>query len=120
MLGGLLSDADKPNLKVNFDPANMGMYGSGDPIEALVLLRPWVRSVHCKDGVGPLTAGTLGREVRLGDGDVDFPAFLHQLKTMNYTGTLTIEREEPDSTQRDADIRKAVERIQQWKAAEGI
>ncbi len=120
VLVGFISDVDRTNLKVNFDPANMVMYGSGDPVEALALLRPWVLSVHCKDGVGPTEPGTLGREVRLGDGDVDFPALLHQLKAMDYDGALTVEREEPDQTQRDADIRAAVERLQQWRSATGL
>ncbi len=120
VLLGFISDVDKPNLKVNFDPANMVMYGSGDPVKALTLLRPWVLSVHCKDGTGPTTKGTLGREVRLGDGAVDFSALLYQLKVMDYRGTLTIEREEPNQSRRDADIKLAVVRLQQWKAAAGL
>ena len=119
-LVGFLSDADKPNLKVNFDPANMVMYGSGDPVEALTLLRPWVLSVHCKDGTLPAGAGTLGKEVRLGDGEVDFPAFLHTLKEIGYAGTLTIEREEPDQAVRNADVHTAIERLNQWMSAAGL
>lgn len=120
VLVSFITDVDRTNLKVNFDPANMVMYGSGDPVEALTLLRPWVLSVHCKDGTGPAAAGTLGREVRLGDGEVDFPALLHQLKTMDYRGTLTIEREEPNQATRDADIRTAIKRLQTWKVAGGL
>lgn len=119
-LVGFLSDADRPNLKVNFDPANMVLYGSGDPIEAFMLLRPWVRSVHFKDGTLPLHAGLLGREVRLGDGAVDFPALLYQLRATDYTGPLTIEREEPDETVKAEDVRVAIERIAEWKRQAGI
>ncbi len=120
VLVGFLSDVDRTNLKVNFDPANMVMYGSGDPVDALVLLRQWVLSVHCKDGIGPATPGTLGKETRLGDGEVDFPALLYQLRVMDYRGTLTIEREEPDHARRNADIHTAIERLQEWKAAAGL
>jgi L-ribulose-5-phosphate 3-epimerase len=106
-----LADVARPNLKVNFDPANMVMYGSGDPLEALALLKDQVLSVHCKDGVSPTASGQLGREVALGNGEVNFPGFLKQLKQMNYTGALTIEREEPDPAQWAVDVRLAIERL---------
>jgi L-ribulose-5-phosphate 3-epimerase len=112
-----LADVERPNLKVNFDPANMILYGSGDPIEALGMLKEHVLSVHCKDGVSPAGPGQLGKEVALGDGEVDFPGFLKALKQMNYTGLLTIEREEPDAAQRAADIRTGIERLQVWAQA---
>lgn len=110
-----LADVKKPNLKVNFDPANMMMYGSGDPVAALDLLQTYVRSVHFKDGTSPKAAGELGHEVALGDGEVDFPAFVSMLKTIRFTGPLIIEREEPNAEQRDKDIRLAIERITEWK-----
>lgn len=120
VLLGFLSDVDRTNVKVNFDPANMVLYGSGDPVVALNLLRDWVLSVHCKDGTLPTATGMLGSECRLGDGDVDFPSFLAELKSIGYTGPLTIEREEPNATQQGADVRTAVERLAQWKAEAGI
>ncbi len=120
VLLGFLSDVDRTNLKVNFDPANMVMYGFSDPVAALVLLRPWVLSVHCKDGNLPPAPDTLGKECRLGDGAVDFPAFLAQLKATDYTGPLTIEREEPDEARKSADVRVAIERLAAWKRAAGI
>ena len=120
VLVGFLSDVDRTNLKVNFDPANMVLYGSGDPVEALALLRQWVLSVHCKDGTLPSAPGTLGKEVRLGDGAVDFPSFLAELKSIGYTGPLTIEREEPDQAVKTADVRVAIERLAEWKRQVGI
>jgi L-ribulose-5-phosphate 3-epimerase len=112
-----LADVGRPNIKINFDPANMVMYGSGDPLEALKLLQHHVVSVHCKDGVSPPPSGGLGHEVPIGDGDVNFPGFLKQLKQMNYTGLLNIEREWQEPAQRVIDIRLAVERISAWKQA---
>lgn len=120
VLLGFLSDVDRTNLKVNFDPANMVMYGYSDPVQALALLRPWVLSVHCKDGTLPTAPGSLGKEVRLGDGAVDFPAFLHLLQSMGYTGPLTIEREEPDEAVKSADVHVAIERLAEWKRQAGI
>ena len=110
-----LEDVARPNLRVNFDPANMILYGSGDPIAALRLLSRHVLSVHCKDGHSPAAQGELGHECALGDGEVDFPAFLATLRDIGYTGLLTIEREEPDLTRRSADIRLGITRLQQWQ-----
>ena len=112
-----LGDVARPNIKVNFDPANMILYGSGDPLQALELLAPKVLSVHCKDGLSPRAAGELGQEVALGDGEVNFPGFLQMLRKIKYQGLLTIEREEPDTAQRKADIELGVERLLQWKRA---
>ena len=112
---------DRPNLKVNFDPANMIMYGSGDPVAALKLLSEHVLSVHCKDAHSPLPgSGTLGSECVLGDGEVDFPAFLQQLKEMRYQGPLSIEREEPKPETRLADILTGVSRLREWKSRLGL
>jgi sugar phosphate isomerase/epimerase len=112
-----IQSVDRPNLKVNFDPANMIMYGSGDPLAALKLLSPHILSVHCKDAHSPIAgSGLLGSECRLGDGEVDFPAFLKQLKGMHYQGPLSIEREESNQETRLADIRIGISRLEQWKA----
>ncbi|MBS1798958.1 MAG: sugar phosphate isomerase/epimerase [Acidobacteria bacterium] len=117
VLLGFLADVGKENLKVNFDPANMVLYGSGDPLKALTLLQAHVSSVHCKDGRSPVPGGSgLGKECALGDGEVDFPGFLRILKSFNYSGALTIEREEQDRARRTADIGTAVARLRQWTA----
>ena len=112
-----LGDVERPNIKVNFDPANIILYGSGDPLLALEMLGEHVLSVHCKDGRSPKAAGELGNEVALGEGEVDFPGFLKLLKKLNYQGLLTIEREEPDAAQRKSDIELAVKRLNEWKQA---
>jgi sugar phosphate isomerase/epimerase len=100
-------DVDRPNLGVNFDPANMVLYGSGEPMRALETVREWVISVHCKDGVGPSAPGTLGTETPLGAGDVGMQPYVGKLREIGYTGPLVIEREIVGEAQR-ADIREAV------------
>ncbi|MEO6802472.1 MAG: sugar phosphate isomerase/epimerase family protein [Granulicella sp.] len=121
VLLSFIHDVDRPNLKVNFDPANMVMYRSGDPLAALKILSPHVLSVHCKDAHFPTSsAGHLGSECALGDGEVDFPGFLRQLKAMNYQGILSIEREEPDRERRVADIKTGISRLKQWKIDVGL
>lgn len=105
-----IEDVKRPNLKINFDPANMILYGTGDPIEALGLLGKDVVSVHCKDGDWPPNDQplALGVEKPLGEGAVDLPKFLSKLKEIGYRGVLSIEREEQDEAKRAADIHKAI------------
>ncbi len=110
VLVSFIKDVDRPNLRVNFDPANMILYGTGDPIEALDVVAPYVISVHCKDGDWPDRANpkALGVEKPLGEGAVGIERFLAKLKAIGYEGPLNIEREVEDPQQRLNDIRKAI------------
>jgi sugar phosphate isomerase/epimerase len=111
-----IADSKRTNLKINFDPANMILHGSGDPLQALELVQKHVLSVHCKDGRSPVPgSGLLGKECKLGDGEVDFPGFLALLEKIGYRGPLTIEREEEDQVQKTKDIHTAIARLQEWK-----
>lgn len=85
----------RDNLKVNFDPANMILYGTADPIEALAEVAPHVVSVHVKDGTWPPRdkPGALGAEMPLGEGAVGMERFVAKLKEIGYKGPLVIERE---------------------------
>jgi sugar phosphate isomerase/epimerase len=107
VLKEFIEDVDRPNLRVNFDPANMILYGSGEPLPALELVKDWVETVHCKDGTWPKAKGTLGSETPLGKGDVGMDRFVAKLKEIGYTGPLTIEREILGEAQR-ADILEAI------------
>ncbi len=88
-------DVERENLGINFDPANMILYGTGDPIEALGVLGKHVISAHAKDGDWPPkdVAGALGTEKPLGSGSVGIPAFVAKLKEIGYDGQINIERE---------------------------
>jgi sugar phosphate isomerase/epimerase len=112
-----LDDVDRDNLFVNFDPANMILYGAGEPIPALEKLGPRVRSIHCKDATWSDRPGeTWGREVPLGEGDVDMAAFVKTLKNIGYEGPLTIEREIPEEPERQkAEIGTAIELLERLK-----
>jgi L-ribulose-5-phosphate 3-epimerase len=102
VLAGLLHRLQRPNVGVNFDPANMLLYDKGDPIEAVRVLGPWLRQVHIKDALRTKVAGTWGKEVPAGTGEVDWPRFFATLKKLHFTGNFVIEREAGD--QRVADI----------------
>jgi L-ribulose-5-phosphate 3-epimerase len=113
-----LHDVNRPNLRINFDPANMILYGTGDPIEALGVLAPYVVSVHCKDGDWPPAGqpGALGTERPLGEGAVDIERFLAKLKQIGFSGTLNIEREEQDQEQKWRDVASAAELLKRLTA----
>jgi sugar phosphate isomerase/epimerase len=105
-----IHDVNRDNLGINFDPANMILYGTGDPIAALELLAPHVLSVHCKDGDWPPADNpqALGEERPLGQGAVNLNEFLSALRRIGYKGPLFIEREGSDPAQRLRDIGQAI------------
>lgn len=106
-----LEKLDRPSVGVNFDPANMLLYDKGDPIEALETLTPFLKQCHIKDATKTKKAGTWGAEVKVGTGEVDWPAFLTTLAKIDYEGDCCIEREADN--QRVADIRAARQFITQ-------
>jgi sugar phosphate isomerase/epimerase len=108
-----LDDLKCPNLKVNFDPANMLLYDKGDPLRAVEILGPDIRSVHVKDANRPTTSGTWGDEVRLGEGQVNIRKFIATLQKVGYRGPLCIEREVGDQEQRLADVAHGIRYVRE-------
>ncbi|MFK7736792.1 MAG: sugar phosphate isomerase/epimerase family protein [Pirellulaceae bacterium] len=96
-----LKDVERDNLFINFDPANMILYGTGEPIAALKEVATYVKSVHCKDAKWSDKPGeTWGQEVPLGEGEVGMETYLKTLLELGYRGPLTIEREIPQEPER--------------------
>lgn len=87
------------NVGVNLDTANLILYGKSTTADAVDLLGPYVRNLHCKDGLFPTDARTLGREVPLGRGRADMPTVMRKLRDFGYDGAYTIEREISGSEQ---------------------
>lgn len=109
-----IKDVERENLFINFDPANLILYGMGDPIGSLKKVGKFVRSVHCKDALA--TKGTpgvdWGQEVPFGKGEVNAELFLTTLKEIGFDGPLTIEREIPEEPERQkAEIGEALDLI---------
>lgn len=119
ILLSFLQTVDRSNLFINFDPANMILYGCGEPLPALEILGPYVRSVHCKDAKWSKQPGeTWGEEVPLGQGDVDMKAYLETLAKIGYQGPLTIEREISQEPERQRqEIGHAVKLLSELKAS---
>lgn len=81
------------NLKINLDPANLLLYGKGNPMDAVDVFGQYVAGVHVKDGDYPTDGDNLGHEYKVGTGRVNFDYIIRKLHFFGYTGPLTIERE---------------------------
>ena len=102
----VIEDIGLDNVGINLDPANLLMYGKGNPCDALGVFGKYVMGVHCKDGAYPTDGRMLGEEKPLGEGMVDFPKLIGLLKALGYSGDYTIEREISGEEQK-RDILKA-------------
>ena len=88
-----IEDIGTGNLGINFDTANLILYGKSNSVDAAGIFGQYVRNLHCKDGVFPTNGKDLGTEVPLGQGKADIERVLNILWSKGYTGPLTIERE---------------------------
>ena len=88
-----MGDVGLDNQGINFDLANLILYGKANPVDAIEILGPYVQGIHAKDGMWPTNPKQLGEEVPIGKGKVDFPRIIERLKQLNYRGAVTIERE---------------------------
>jgi len=89
----VLDDLGRGNVAVNFDPANILLYGVGEPVEAARRLCRHVASVHAKDAMAAAQRDVWGTEKLLGEGEVNYPRFLRTLREGGFTGPLIIECE---------------------------
>ena len=89
----MLRDVAMPNLAVGLDTANLILYGKANPLDAVDILGPHVRSIHAKDGRWPTDPSKLGEEVLIGKGLVNFKEVFTKLHRLGYAGAVTIERE---------------------------
>lgn len=126
VLKGFLDGLHSTGVAVNLDPANLVMVTGDDPAGAVYNLRDYIVHTHAKDGVqnyykdpevvyglrrdDALVLGPSFLEVPLGEGQVNWDAYLAALADIGYEGFLTIEREVGDNP--EADIRKAVAFLQ--------
>jgi L-ribulose-5-phosphate 3-epimerase len=99
-------DVGTDNQGVNFDLANLILYGKANPADAIETLAPYIQGIHAKDGMWPTNPKDLGNEVPIGKGKVDFPRIMARLKELDYRGAVTIERE-TSGPQQEADVLEA-------------
>jgi len=109
----VLNDLGRKNVSINFDPANILLYGVGEPIQAARELRRHVASVHAKDATPSGQRDVWGTEKLLGEGTVDYPRFLATLKEGGFTGPLVIECEIPGA-QPMPSVTHARDHLREW------
>ena len=88
-----ITDIGTGNLFVNYDTANLVMYGKANPLDGLKVIGKYVKALHAKDGNYPTDPYLLGKEVPIPGGEVNFPAIISYLKKLDFTGSITIEYE---------------------------
>jgi sugar phosphate isomerase/epimerase len=88
-----ITDIGTGNLFVNYDTANLVMYGKANPLDGLKVIGKYVKALHAKDGLYPVNPLELGKEVPIPTGEVNFPAILLFLKNLGFNGHITIEYE---------------------------
>ena len=90
-----IKDINTGNCFINCDVANLLLYGKANPTDAIRQFGPLVKDVHAKDGTYPSREDPyhLGKEKKIPEGDVDFPAIIKILKEEGYEGAITIECE---------------------------
>lgn len=94
------------NIGINFDTANLMLYGKANSLDALDTFGKYVLDTHIKDGFYPTNGMKLGRQVPVGEGKADIPAIMRRLEELDYRGSFTIERE-ITGEQQIKDIRQA-------------
>lgn len=99
-----IEDIGTDNIGVNLDPANLLLYGKANPVDAVDILGKYIRGIHAKDGEYPTNGKFLGQEKPIGQGSVNFPAFIEKLHKVGYKGALTIENELHDDDNRTEPI----------------
>ena len=91
-----LDSLNCPNVRVNYDPANILLYGNGDPIKVIETLSGYIVQCHLKDATRTKVPGTWGTEVAVGTGEVDWKQFFTKLNQIGFNGDFSLEREAGD------------------------
>ncbi|MGP1273544.1 MAG: sugar phosphate isomerase/epimerase family protein [Phycisphaerales bacterium] len=101
-LAAMMPTLERESIGINFDPANMILYGMGDPVTAVETLAPWIVQAHLKDAMPTIEPGEWGSEVPVGSGAVDWESFGRHLRSLPAIVPVVFEREAGD--QRVPDI----------------
>ncbi len=110
----VIEEVGTGNLGINLDPANLLMYGKGNPIDALEVFGKYVRNLHVKDGMTPTDGMKLGNEVQVGKGMVRFPILVKRLREIGFDGEFIIEREIAEGEEQKRDILETAANLEKW------
>ena len=116
VLKDFLDEIGQKGIAVNLDPANLVMVTGDDPVKAVYNLKDYIVHTHAKDGIKLMDVspeilyGEIEKQIQsatafiekpLGEGDVNFKAYLNALDDIGYKGFVTIERECGDNPKKD-------------------
>ena len=107
-----MTEIGMPNVGVNFDPANLIINGRANPTDAARRLAPYIHGMHGKDAIHPVGTAPKGKEVKIGEGAVDFATILSILRDAGYDGSVTIEYEMKNTPDRRSELIGAREYLQ--------
>lgn len=117
----MMNEIGLENVGVNFDPANFISGGrSTNPCDAMELLGSHVTGFHAKDAIPPKFGDFGGKQVPIGEGKVDFEHLFRQLKEFGYKGDIVIEHEMYSRPDRDGDILKSKQYLEELIDSMGI
>jgi len=87
---GILEQIGHPGVRFNYDPGNVVYYTGADPITDIAYALPRLGHFHLKDQRG-------GKGVAdfppLGEGEIDIPALLTDLRSIDFAGPVSMEIE---------------------------
>lgn len=87
-----LMRVNRPNVAVNYDPANFVIYGTDDPVRAVSQLKGHIDLVHLKDAFRSEKPGkTFGKPAPFGQGDAEIARVISKLRSTGYRGPLLLE-----------------------------
>ncbi len=89
----VIEDTGLENVGINFDTANLILYGKGNSADAVTVFGKYILDTHIKDGFYPTDGSHLGKEVKVGDGAANIPEVISRLRKAGYKGNYIIERE---------------------------
>ncbi len=116
ILKTFLDSLGSKGVAVNLDPGNLVMCAGDVAVDAVYNLKDYIVHTHAKDGrqlqaedlehlyataAAEQYHGVYIEELRLGEGNVNYPAYLAALSDIGYKGFLTIEREISDAAAED-------------------
>ncbi len=102
-----IEDLALPNVGINFDTANIILYGKGNPLDAIDVFGKYITNLHAKDGLYPTNGRELGKEVPVGEGKSQYRKLIPRLYEAGFRGEVVIERE-IEGEQQTRDIIKTV------------
>ena len=100
------------NIGVNFDTANLMIYGKANSLDALDTFGKYVMDTHIKDGLYPTEGMKLGLQMKVGEGMANIPEVIKRLQAVDYKGNYIVERE-ISGDQQMKDIADTVEYLKQ-------